>query len=224
MNEASGNMLLKTLEEPVGNAMLVLTTSAPDQVLQTIRSRCQVLRFDRLGEQDIVRGLIEREQVEPALAGAVARISGGSYTRALDMLSDDVRQMRSDVVEFIRHALMAGPVKLVEDAERLAELKDRERVRNFILFTLMWVRDAFSLKNGGGLINDDQRTDLERFVKNFPDADLPRLMSGLELAAGWLDRNVQTKLLLMNIGLLIKATIQGETSVGSPGPLYGNPS
>ena len=222
MNEASGNMMLKTLEEPTGDTMFILTSSLPEQVLGTIRSRCQVLRFDPLSEHDIASSLQSWEGIDEPLAATVARMAAGSYARARGMLSADVRQMRLDVVEFVRHTLIPGPSKLVEDAERIAELKDRDVARNFLLLTLMWFRDAMALANGGDIVNEDQRADLARFVKNFPAADLPRLMNGLEVAIAWLDRNVQVRLLMINVGLLCKATIQGESSVGSPGPLYGN--
>src|SRR5689334_15856643 len=57
LNPAAGNALLKTLEEPPGSALIILLTSAVDNVLPTIRSRCQQLSFHGLPESAIAAAL-----------------------------------------------------------------------------------------------------------------------------------------------------------------------
>ncbi|MFM7268347.1 MAG: DNA polymerase III subunit delta' [Cyanobium sp.] len=66
MAEAAANALLKTLEEP-GGGMLVLLTAAPEQLLSTIRSRCQTIPFRRLSAPEIeaVLGTIASEELDP---------------------------------------------------------------------------------------------------------------------------------------------------------------
>ncbi|HWI41267.1 MAG TPA: DNA polymerase III subunit delta', partial [Verrucomicrobiae bacterium] len=58
LNPAAGNALLKTLEEPPGNALIILVTSAPSAVLPTILSRCQRLEFSPV-PQEAIRQLLE---------------------------------------------------------------------------------------------------------------------------------------------------------------------
>ena len=74
------NRLLKTFEEPPGRTVFVLTTSMPDDVLPTIRSRCQRIDFDAVAD-DTMRAALEGRGVRPT-PPAAASLSGGQLARA----------------------------------------------------------------------------------------------------------------------------------------------
>jgi DNA polymerase-3 subunit delta' len=219
MNDEAANMLLKTLEEPSGDTMLILTTAHREQLLPTILSRCQLVRFDQLSEREILTALTGRSGVDQAHAAVTARLANGSYTRAVELLSEDLLGLRRDVVQFIRHALTPGAAALLDDVDRLTESKDRELIRRFLLLMIVWFRDAMVLASGGSIINVDQQEDLGKFVARFGTADVPRMLNGLERALSLLDRNVQARLILINIALLTRASVLGETLAGHPGSL-----
>lgn len=80
LNPASSNALLKTLEEPLGHVTFVLL-ALPETLLETIKSRCQIVTFDRLSPEEIVTAL-EAEGVSPEEARRSARLSGGRIDRA----------------------------------------------------------------------------------------------------------------------------------------------
>jgi DNA polymerase-3 subunit delta' len=82
MNDEAANTLLKTLEEPPPYVVLLLLTDRPGQVLPTITSRCQPVRFDALPEATLVERLVA-EGVDAAVARACARLSLGDGERAL---------------------------------------------------------------------------------------------------------------------------------------------
>ncbi len=77
----SANAMLKTLEEPPDRTVVVLVTGAPDDLLPTIRSRCQRIDFDPIAD-DAVQAVLEREGVDPAAAAALASLAGGQLARA----------------------------------------------------------------------------------------------------------------------------------------------
>jgi DNA polymerase-3 subunit delta' len=77
----SANAMLKTLEEPPDRTVVVLVTGAPDDLLPTIRSRCQRIDFDPIADDD-VRAVLEREGVAPADAAVLASLAGGQIARA----------------------------------------------------------------------------------------------------------------------------------------------
>jgi DNA polymerase-3 subunit delta' len=81
LNDAAANKLLKTLEEPPDAVVLVLVTAGADQLLATIRSRCQRVDFASLGQATVADALIA-EGVDTARASALARIAGGRLDRA----------------------------------------------------------------------------------------------------------------------------------------------
>ena len=86
MNRNAANALLKTLEEPPPNAILLLVSHAPGRLLPTIRSRCRRLTLDRLPDAT-VEGLIQRYRpdIDDADRQALARIGEGSIGRALQL-------------------------------------------------------------------------------------------------------------------------------------------
>lgn len=94
MNEAAANKLLKTLEEPPPSAMIVLVTSGADQLLPTIRSRCQRVDFAFLSAAAVATAL-RSSGVPPERAELLARLAGGRLdrARALDGRLGPVREM-----------------------------------------------------------------------------------------------------------------------------------
>src|SRR3954463_10019288 len=81
MNDEVANRLLKTLEEPAPFVHIVLLTDALGRVLETVVSRCQLIRFDPLPPERIA-GALEAEGIEPERAQACARLALGSGARA----------------------------------------------------------------------------------------------------------------------------------------------
>ncbi len=90
MNQTSANALLKTLEEPPPNNIIVLTVQDPKELLPTIASRCRKVGFSPLGE-DIVAEELERRGVETQAARLKAALSGGSLGRALELDQDQMQ-------------------------------------------------------------------------------------------------------------------------------------
>jgi DNA polymerase-3 subunit delta' len=81
MNEASSSHLLKTIEEPPSRTAFVLVTARPDEVLETVRSRCQRIDFDALAD-DAVAAALTADGVDAAAALRGARLAGGHLARA----------------------------------------------------------------------------------------------------------------------------------------------
>ncbi|MEW6510269.1 MAG: DNA polymerase III subunit delta' [Bacteroidota bacterium] len=206
--EAEGaNTLLKTLEEPPGRTMLILTTAHPEALLPTIRSRCQLVRFDPLTEEEIRDALIGRGEAAPEQAGLVARLANGSYTRARELLQEDMMQIRRDVVDLIRRALMDNVPELLDAVERVAGPKDRDETVRFLSFMLVWFRDALVLAHGGRVINLDQQAELASFMKNFPGADLTRALADVERAISLVERYAYIKLVLIQLVVNLREAI-----------------
>ncbi len=97
-NEESANSFLKTLEEPPPGSLLLLVATATDRQLPTILSRCQVVRFGSLSPADLSAVLAEQGIEDPARREQLARLAGGSVARALALDSDEVWQVREELI------------------------------------------------------------------------------------------------------------------------------
>ncbi len=99
LREEAANALLKTLEEPAPNTHFILVTSASQLLLDTIRSRTQVLRFSPLSPAD-VRALLANEGIEEERAAIAAALSQGDLSRARKLSDPELLAAVDDVVRF----------------------------------------------------------------------------------------------------------------------------
>src|SRR3954447_10823048 len=104
MDDPAANTLLKTLEEPPGYVVLILLTDKPTQVLATITSRCQGVRFDPLPPQRLA-GKLESQGVTPTPARACARLSLGDGERAVALALGEGPALRARAEAFARAPL-----------------------------------------------------------------------------------------------------------------------
>lgn len=124
MNEQAQNALLKTLEEPPGNACLILLTSSADRLLPTIRSRCQRVSFDLLPSEFVRQQLQARAGLEAEEARTLAALCAGRLGVGLEWH----RRGLLAALARVRDELAAGRFRepeafaktLLETAEQLA--------------------------------------------------------------------------------------------------------
>jgi DNA polymerase-3 subunit delta' len=107
MNDEVANRLLKTLEEPAHYVHVILLTDQLGQVIDTVVSRCQLVRFDPLPRERIAERL-EAQGIEPQQADAASRLALGDGRRAEFLASDDGKALRADVEAMVRAALAAA--------------------------------------------------------------------------------------------------------------------
>jgi DNA polymerase-3 subunit delta' len=106
MNDQAANRMLKTLEEPPPFVHLVLLTDRREDVLPTIASRCQAVRFDPLPPALIAARLGDVEpEIEPERARACARLALGDARMAARLAGAEGRALRAGAEDFVRSAL-----------------------------------------------------------------------------------------------------------------------
>ncbi|HYY06535.1 MAG TPA: AAA family ATPase [Candidatus Limnocylindria bacterium] len=136
MNDEVANRLLKTLEEPPSFVHLILLTDQLGRVLETVVSRCQLVRFDPLPAERIA-SMLQAEGVEPGRAGACGRLALGNASRARFLASEEGEALRDDVERLVLDALgadrslepWAGLLERAEAARAAAQADVNERRR-----------------------------------------------------------------------------------------------
>ncbi len=100
MNDEAANAFLKTLEEPPPGAVLILVGTSPELLLETIVSRCQVVRFEPLGEPELAGILLEQGVAgDEADAARLAALGEGSMSRALGLADPDLERFRRELID-----------------------------------------------------------------------------------------------------------------------------
>jgi DNA polymerase-3 subunit delta' len=136
----AANALLKVLEEPPADALLLLVSHAPARLLPTIRSRCRRLTLRTLAEPDVTRALAQalaRDPNEPALREAAA-LAEGSVGRALALLDGPALALRTRVVELLDRLPSVDPQALHALGDALGGTEP-QRLASFVDTVNQWL-------------------------------------------------------------------------------------
>jgi DNA polymerase-3 subunit delta' len=196
----AAHTILKTLEEPPGHTVFVLVTAAPDQILETILSRCRRIEVRPVARQEIEDGLIARG-VEPALAARAAAEARGRPARAIAYSErPDLMDDRGRLLDRCAKIAAARTIERFNYAEDLSRRwrSDRNQVLAEIdVWEAFWeerlrsaaetgdepaAEGALAALHAVGTVRDDlqanviARAALELMLLNFPRTtlDLPR--------------------------------------------------
>jgi len=202
MNEAAANALLKTLEEPPDETHLILIASRPHQLLPTILSRCQWVKFKPLFSGHIVQILQKVQGMEVEKANFLASLAGGSAGKAL-ALDDRVDfQKRLDWLRAFSDLSGKTTEEIFEVCERIA--KEEEEVNDLLELWKLWVRDLMVSKAQGEdrkgsslrLINHDLRPKVSEEARNYSFDRLDSLFTLISDVQKSIARNANRQLAL----------------------------
>ena len=128
LQHEAAQALLKTLEEPPGETLLVLLASDPEALPATLRSRCQLLRLAPLPPATLARALEEHASLEAEEASRLAREAGGRYGLALQLHADPSHAvLRESAVSELERLTEADRAERLDYADTLARRWGRER-------------------------------------------------------------------------------------------------
>jgi DNA polymerase-3 subunit delta' len=148
MNSDCSNRLLKLLEEPPAKTLFILITENEEDLIQTIRSRCQVIQFGPVPEALIAEALITDQEIDEPEAYKIAHQAQGNYNKALDIAFGESNDNSYEkwFVDWVRAAYKAkGDAAAIQDlilwSETIASL-GREGQKQFLNYCIVMFRQA----------------------------------------------------------------------------------
>jgi DNA polymerase III subunit delta' len=211
MTEQCENALLKTLEEPTGEALLVLITSSPYSLLPTVLSRTQRVRFDPLPQGEVASYLKRVRSWGEEKANFVASLSGGSLGRALETDADDLLSLRDEVLADLLSTLKEGTCKAIDRAEAWA--KEKDRLSDRLQYLLIWVRDLRIYQSAHEetlLVNCDRADRIRAEAGCFPREVLLQFFEIVQEAIRKVARHANARLSLECMFIRMRRALQGE--------------
>ncbi len=199
MNDAASNALLKTLEEPATTSHIFLITSRPDRLLQTIRSRCQTLRFAPVPAYQITEFLIANKGMSEPDAEIVARLADGSLGRAASFDVARFRERRGAMLEILRSLRGDRPnlASLMNSSESMTDPKLKDEYTERLDWLRSLIHDVWTLSIGrdvAEIINIDIRGELFALAAEFDRRELARWLRETEELRGALVLNLNRKI------------------------------
>lgn len=195
MNPAAGNALLKMLEEPPPQTVMILTAVQAADVLPTVASRCRQFHFAPIARQKLATILIRDLGVSPAEADVTAALAGGSVTRAMAILGRHGLQRRTWLLAQLFDLPRQSPLGLLALAEKLS----RERIEISADFDLMasWLRDvAIARHCPEKMMHADLRQSFHDAAGGMHDAAIGEAMGALQEAVRRIRANANPRLTL----------------------------
>lgn len=210
LNSAASNKLLKLIEEPPYKTVILLITEDEEQLLQTIRSRCQVLHFPPLSEDAIAAALVSKGLMRDE-AMRIAYEANGNFNKAVDLMNRDSEDLVFEqwFVQWVRSAFKAKGNKaaiheLILWSEQVSGT-GRETQKNFLLYCLSVIRQAMLINyNARSLAYMQIHIDgfkLDKFSAFIHENNVGAIVNELEEAIYHIERNGNSKIIFTDLSI-----------------------
>ena len=217
LNIAASNKLLKLLEEPTDKTVFILLSENEEDIIQTIRSRCQVLHFNGLPEKIIAEGLISTQFIDSTTAFKIAHQAQGNYNKALQLLQPDSESTFFEkwFVDWVRAAFRAkGNAAAIQDliqwSEQIAGL-GRETQKKFLHFCIDMFRQAlllnYQVPNLVYIQPQVEKFKLENFAPFVNGNNIHDIFKELSDAMYHIERNGNAKIILTDLSIKLTRLI-----------------
>lgn len=203
MNAEAANCLLKTLEEPPQDSVLILISQKLEKIFFTVRSRCQIVRFKAMDSEGLAKILKDEYKVSADLSRFLAHYSSGRIGKALTLENEGILKWKNEVID-----------NFVEEGIRLDEDEfffgsDKEKILEMLNILAVWYRDILILKSAKTdnlLINTDRIQDLNLEAARFSQEQLMDMLDEIKETNVLIEQNVNPKLALGTL-LLARSAI-----------------
>jgi DNA polymerase III subunit delta' len=207
MNPEAANSLLKVLEEPPDRTILILTAYHLQDLLPTIASRCQHIRFNPISHSALVAFILKQREMPARDADHLATLAKGSLKKAGRLVSSGWIERRAWILrmmgtDFARQAPVDRLTALLAFSEKLAQNKDA--LSDSLEILKMWFRDLMIYPlSPDKIVNRDHSDDLNQLSQEVPRDDLLSAYDAIQSAQDLITGNANPRLtldvMLMNI-------------------------
>lgn len=182
MTMEAQNTLLKTLEEPPRYAIIILITNNKERLLDTVKSRCETIKFTPISKSDLKLYLMNTKGIDEQRATLLATFSRGSMEKALELSdSAEFSIIREDIqkyIEIIMDKNMSEVLNIASDLE-----KYKTSIISLLDMMLNYFRDMMFLKEGFGknmIINIDKIIFIQNMSNKITYSQLSKIIDIIE--------------------------------------------
>jgi len=195
LNPEAANSLLKILEEPPPDALIILITHQLRNIISTVLSRCKVIKFPPMARAVLENVLIKNYALDKLTAHFLAFYAEGRLGLAIRLKDTPLLSEKNRI--FDSFMLSSGVF------DRGFMQQGKEQLRVFLNILASWFRDIYMLKSGlseSQLIHLDRHNDLLKLAQRFSFKQLDDILTTISESLFYLERNINSKLLLHNLG------------------------
>ena len=199
MNPSAGNALLKVLEEPPDRTILILTALQTSDLLPTIVSRCQHIRFNPVSRKNIESFLIQRHGANPDEAKIIAIMASGSLSKAVSIITSPNKINWINRRIWLINEVESLPVSSIRSRMAFAEKlsKSKDILAESLEVIKFWFRDLVVCKYyPENIINSDLNHRIQRASRKLNVISLISKIDDIESAQKNIQANTNLRLTL----------------------------
>jgi DNA polymerase III subunit delta' len=204
------NALLKTLEEPPGYIIIILITENKETLLNTIKSRCEMIKFIPLSIIDIQNYLINKHNIDEKKAKYISSFCRGSISKALELVdSEEFKTTRSNIQNLIELIIEGNIVDMLDTLSSFEQ--NKENIVDTLDIMITYFRDIMIMKekvNKEMIINIDQLVYLQNLNKKISYSQVATIIDIIEGTKKKLSSNcnfnISLQVMAFNIHEVIK--------------------
>ena len=199
-----GNRLLKLIEEPPPGTLFLFVAEDADAILDTIRSRTQIVRVPRIPEEDLAAALGARDGAAPETARHVAAVAEGNYRRARQLLESDVQDEEAAFHQWLDLVARWQIMSLNDWIESFSRT-GRESQKTWFGYARHVAREAWL----HGMVDrgpDDPR--IARIAPLIRRAGWAELAEDFGRAQNWVERNANPRIVMMDLAIRTSRRVQ----------------
>jgi len=208
-----GNILLKLIEEPPQQTLILMIAEETEDVLNTILSRTQQVNLLPLTVAEITNALVARNQADPRRAAQAAQLAEGSYSNALQLLNYTGSDLLQPLREWFNGVFTHNGItinKWVEDMGKTG----REQQKNFLLFTQQLLGHALRMTLIPGYVpslpEDEAAFAGKLAQRNFAPEIYEKIDEAINKTVYHIERNAHSRTQLLYLSLQVQYLIQGQ--------------
>ncbi|MGB0429570.1 MAG: ATP-binding protein [Bacteroidia bacterium] len=206
-----GNVLLKVLEEPSPKTIFILVAEDESRILNTILSRCQIIRIPRIDAPEIATALTKFFSAEEDKAKQAAALAEGSFRRALEIFNSGEDNYFETYVAWMRLCFQHDYSALIGWSNN-ASGWGKENLKNFLIYSLGVFRESLLLKQGisglSKLMGDEFDWINEKFAPNINQDGVISIVNEINRVHYLIERNANLKIVLYDLSLYISKNLK----------------
>lgn len=205
-----GNRLLKLIEEPPENTVFILVSENSERILNTILSRCQLVKMNQLSDEEVAEGLIQKLGLAPERSAAIAQLAGGNFNDAQKLAAQQENDQAVQFLNWMRVCYKGLPVEMVQWVDGFAGL-GRENQKHFLRYALHFWRELLVLKTFGDdkvRLREREKNTAVGMAKVVNLEQLEAIVSLLDETSYHIERNAHPKVLFLDTSIQVNHIIK----------------
>lgn len=201
--DKEGNTLLKLIEEPAQKTLFLLVAQNQDQILNTILSRTQLVKINRLRDMEVQVHLQTQFNTDEIKAAQIAYLAEGNMQSALAILNGDINNNFELFSDWLRMCVANKGIQVIDFVDTLAKL-GRENQKNLIRYGIKLLRESIMILSGARDLVHLPAAELEFISKVSGAINLAKaeaLINELEKTHYHVERNANPRILFLDVSL-----------------------